>query len=157
MTGAYDEAHDDDLGEGSDSARGASDRHRGTSPRQEVTSRSRGARNRAERPAPIRPADVRRGRRRSRRLHHRPRRSVVQPAPSSRVRPLTVRTLVDTGPLVALLNRRDRYHRWAVAQVAEERVPLWTCEAVITEACFLLRGSRGGTTAIWELLEREAV
>jgi hypothetical protein len=27
-------------------------------------------------------------------------------------------TLVDTGPLVAFLNRRDLYHRWAVDTMA---------------------------------------
>src|SRR5205823_1071648 len=53
--------------------------------------------------------------------------------------------------------RRDRYHRWATSQLAEETTPLLACEAVISEACFLVRRSRGGSRAGLELLERRAV
>lgn len=53
------------------------------------------------------------------------------------------RTLVDTGPLVAYLNRRDRWHRWVVGQMAALSPPLLTCEAVITEACSLIRRAGG--------------
>lgn len=53
-------------------------------------------------------------------------------------------TLVDTGPLAAFLNRRDKFHSWAVDRLAEARPPLLTCEAVLSEAAYLLRRSRGG-------------
>ena len=56
---------------------------------------------------------------------------------------------------MAFLNRRDRYHRWATSQLAEEPTPLSTCEAVIPEACS--RRSRGGSRAVPELLERGAM
>jgi uncharacterized protein len=46
--------------------------------------------------------------------------------------------LLDTGPLVALMDRRDRHHAWAEAQFAEILPPLLTCEAVLAEACFLV-------------------
>jgi len=46
--------------------------------------------------------------------------------------------LLDTGPLVALLDRRDQWHDWAVNRMKEVRLPWLTTEAVITEACFLL-------------------
>jgi predicted nucleic acid-binding protein len=46
--------------------------------------------------------------------------------------------LVDTGPLVALLNQRDQYHHWAVEQVKYLKPPFYTCEAVMTEVHFLL-------------------
>lgn len=65
--------------------------------------------------------------------------------------------LVDTGPLVAFLNRRDQYHQWATTQMARVTPPLLTCEAVISEACFLLRASRGGSVAVLDLLERGLV
>ena len=42
--------------------------------------------------------------------------------------------LLDTGPLVALLDRGDHYHRWTLEQMASLPSPLCTCEAVLTEA-----------------------
>jgi predicted nucleic acid-binding protein len=46
--------------------------------------------------------------------------------------------LADTGALVALLDRRERFHSWAVEQIRTIRPPLVTCEAVLAELCFLL-------------------
>lgn len=65
--------------------------------------------------------------------------------------------LLDAGPLVAFLNRRDRYHEWALAQWARAEPPFLTCEAVLAEACFLLRRSSGGTQAVMQLLARGIV
>jgi predicted nucleic acid-binding protein len=45
--------------------------------------------------------------------------------------------LLDTGPLIALIDRNDRHHAWAVAQFDQIVPPLLTCEAVLTEACYL--------------------
>ena len=47
-------------------------------------------------------------------------------------------TLLDTGPLVALLDRREQYHDWTVEKLRATDGVLWTCGAVISEACFLL-------------------
>ena len=66
-------------------------------------------------------------------------------------------TLIDTGPLVAFLNRRDRYHRWATTRLAELPTPLLTCEAVVSETCFLLRHARDGSRAVLDLLSRGAL
>jgi len=65
--------------------------------------------------------------------------------------------IVDTGPLVALLNGRDRYHTWAREMFDAATPPLATCEAVISEACFLLRGIKGGSQAVFGLLERGVI
>ncbi|OHE88851.1 MAG: pilus assembly protein [Verrucomicrobia bacterium RIFCSPLOWO2_12_FULL_64_8] len=46
--------------------------------------------------------------------------------------------LADTGALVALLDRRERFHSWAVEQTRSLQPPLLTCDAVIAELCFLL-------------------
>jgi len=67
------------------------------------------------------------------------------------------RVIVDTGPLVALVDRRDRYHEWASAQLGPAATPLLTCEPVLTEACFLLSALRGGSEAVLELVSRGAV
>ena len=42
--------------------------------------------------------------------------------------------ILDTGVLVAILDRSDDYHNWAVAQWENIEKPLWTCDAVISEA-----------------------
>jgi predicted nucleic acid-binding protein len=62
--------------------------------------------------------------------------------------------LADTGPIVAFLNRRDRHHAWAVETLAELRPPLLTCEAVISEAAYLVRGLPGGGERVVELVRR---
>ncbi len=50
--------------------------------------------------------------------------------------------LVDTGPIVAYLDRRDRYHRWSLSQFSRLPAPYKTCEAVCVEAVHIL--SRAG-------------
>ena len=49
--------------------------------------------------------------------------------------------LLDTGPLVALLDKRDQWHTWAIGRMKQVRLPWLTTEAVITESCFLLATS----------------
>jgi len=67
------------------------------------------------------------------------------------------RVILDTGPLVALINARDRFHEWSKMQWADMEPPLLTCEAVISEACFLLRNTGGGSGTVLELLERNVL
>lgn len=67
------------------------------------------------------------------------------------------RVLVDTGPLVAFLNRADRYYKWAVDRAAAISPPLFTCEAVVSEACFLLRDIPNAPDALLELVKRKLV
>ncbi len=66
-------------------------------------------------------------------------------------------TLLDTGPLVALLNRRDAHHRWACEVLDSIEPPVQTCEAVLSEACFLVRELRGGPDAVLELVARDII
>ena len=58
--------------------------------------------------------------------------------------------LLDTGCIVALLDRSERFHRRCVEAVRDLPGPLITCEAVIAEACYLLRGIRGAPAAVLE-------
>ncbi len=65
--------------------------------------------------------------------------------------------IADTGPLVAFLNKRETHHAWAREQFELIRPPLVTCEAVISEACFLLRGIHRGVDNLMQLLARGVV
>jgi len=47
--------------------------------------------------------------------------------------------LLDSGPLVALLSRNDADHARARRLFAECVPPFRSCEAVVAEACFLMR------------------
>jgi len=67
------------------------------------------------------------------------------------------RVILDTSPLVALINKRDTYHEWAKQKWSMIKPPLLTCEAVITESFFLLRNIHGGQETIIKFLERKAV
>jgi len=65
--------------------------------------------------------------------------------------------ILDTGPLVAFLNSRDKCHEWVLAQWSSIDPPFLTCEAVISEACFLLRGWHNRGDLIFKLLERKVL
>jgi len=67
---------------------------------------------------------------------------------------VNVAAIADTGPLVALLNRRERHHDWAREQFGLVSPPALTCEAVLSEACFLLRDIHGGMDALMQLVKR---
>jgi predicted nucleic acid-binding protein len=67
------------------------------------------------------------------------------------------RTIVDTGPLVALLDRKDHYHAWVRKQLEAIDPPLETCEAVVSEAAFLLSHVQGGPQALLELVVKGLV
>lgn len=63
--------------------------------------------------------------------------------------------LIDTGPLVAFLNRRDRFHDWTATQWNQIAAPMFTCEAVISESCYLLSGIKSANDRVMQLLQRE--
>jgi predicted nucleic acid-binding protein len=65
--------------------------------------------------------------------------------------------ILDTGPLVALIDARDRDHQWSVAQWGQIEPPLLTCESVISEACFLLGQTQAGGAPVLEMIERRAI
>ena len=50
-----------------------------------------------------------------------------------------MKTILDTGPLVALMLAEDRWHDWAVETFKVVEPPLLTCEAVLAEAAYLTR------------------
>jgi predicted nucleic acid-binding protein len=62
--------------------------------------------------------------------------------------------LLDTGVIVALLDRSERHHARCRSMLAGLSGPLVTCEAVIAEACHLLRGIAGAGEAVLENVEK---
>ena len=62
--------------------------------------------------------------------------------------------ILDTGPLVGALDRDDQWHGWATARFAAIKQPALTCEAVISEACFLLRDVPEARQKVFTLIER---
>jgi predicted nucleic acid-binding protein len=58
--------------------------------------------------------------------------------------------LLDTGVIVALLDRSERLHEACAEAVQEIEAPLITCEAVIAESCYLLRNLAGAAEAVVE-------
>jgi predicted nucleic acid-binding protein len=65
--------------------------------------------------------------------------------------------LLDTGPLLSVLEPRLRHHAWAVEQWKRLRPPLLTCEPVLTEAAFLLKRESRDADALFAMLERGAI
>jgi predicted nucleic acid-binding protein len=61
--------------------------------------------------------------------------------------------LLDTGVIVALLDRSEKCHRRCVIALEALERPLVTCEAVIAESCYLVRGLPGAAEAILRNVE----
>ena len=60
--------------------------------------------------------------------------------------------MLDTGPLVALLNRREKLHKRVSTVLRQLPSPLLTVEPVLVEAMFLLRTVRGGSRAVLSMV-----
>lgn len=58
--------------------------------------------------------------------------------------------LLDTGVIIAVLDRREKRHAECVQIVSGLRQPMATCEAVITESCHLLENIPGASEVILE-------
>jgi len=64
--------------------------------------------------------------------------------------------ILDTSVLVALINRSDSNHIWAVQEWMQLKSPALTCEAVISETCFLLK-RKYLIEAVFEMIEIGAI
>lgn len=65
--------------------------------------------------------------------------------------------IIDTGIIVALLDRDDQHHAWAVEQLKQFTLPFYTCEAVLAESFFLLNRVPRGVSQLLQLLRRPNV
>jgi predicted nucleic acid-binding protein len=63
--------------------------------------------------------------------------------------------LLDSSVIVALLDKRERFHERCVRVLEELEQPLATCEAVISESCFLLRKTPNASDRILANVEEE--
>ena len=61
--------------------------------------------------------------------------------------------LADAGPLVAPLVRSDSQHEWSVEQTKHAPTTALTCDAVISEALFLLKRAKHNTDDLFALVE----
>lgn len=65
--------------------------------------------------------------------------------------------LIDTGAILAILDRTDRWHRACVDAFQQLRLPLLTSEAVLTELFHLVGDSRAEMEAAWSLVRTGAI
>jgi len=65
--------------------------------------------------------------------------------------------VVDTGPLVAFLDRAEQHHRWVAKRIEELDAPLLVCEPVLAEAMHLLARFPRAQDALFGLLENGAL
>ncbi len=70
---------------------------------------------------------------------------------------MDARGLADTGALLALLDRDDRWHESCAAAFAELRLPLATSAAVLAELFHLLGDHPADQKAAWGFLRSGAV
>lgn len=61
--------------------------------------------------------------------------------------------ILDTSPLVAFIDKGDNFHNWARETWKNLAIPLFTCEAVISEACFLLQRTHSGQDVVMSMFE----
>jgi len=66
-------------------------------------------------------------------------------------------SLLDTGPVVALLDRKDPRHEWVSPRFNCLQGRLVTTGAVVTEATFFLQDVRDGILRLFELLANPRV
>ncbi len=65
--------------------------------------------------------------------------------------------LIDTGAILALLDRDDQWHDACVAAIKDLRFPLVTSAAVLTELFHLVGHSKQETEAAWRFVRSGAV
>jgi uncharacterized protein len=64
------------------------------------------------------------------------------------------RWLTDTGPLIAYFDASDRHHAWSCEVFNLLTPPIFTCDAVVTEAFHMLRALPPARDRLLEMIER---
>ncbi len=70
-----------------------------------------------------------------------------------------MRYITDSGFLIALLDKSEQHHPWAVGVAGKMKPPFYTCEAVLTETSHLLRKSVGlqGVQYLFEFIRNGTI
>lgn len=64
------------------------------------------------------------------------------------------RVLLDTGPLVAILNAKDNHHQRCTRTLSQIQPPLLTSWPVLTEAAWLLRNNGNAVRGLFQASSR---
>jgi uncharacterized protein len=70
---------------------------------------------------------------------------------------MDVNALIDTGAILALLDRNDRWHELCKKAFRQMRLPLLTTQAVLTELFHLVGDSRADMEAAWKFVRSGAL
>jgi hypothetical protein len=70
---------------------------------------------------------------------------------------MAANALIDTGAILALLDRSDRWHEACVDAFRQLRLPLLTSEAVLTEVFHLVGDTRTEMEAAWKFVRSGAL
>ena len=65
--------------------------------------------------------------------------------------------IVDTGPLVAFLDRAEPFHGWSKDRIRQLDPPLLVCEPVLAEAMYLLAHLPSAQQTLFKYLENGAL
>ncbi|MDQ3129428.1 MAG: pilus assembly protein [Acidobacteriota bacterium] len=65
-----------------------------------------------------------------------------------------MKIIADAATIVALIDKRDGFHQWTAAQAANLPLPFLTCEAVISECCYLLHHIYQGEQTVLAYLKK---
>jgi predicted nucleic acid-binding protein len=65
--------------------------------------------------------------------------------------------IVDAGPIYAFLDRDEKHHNWTCTRFRQIRGPVLTCDAALSEVCYLLQRGGGKTDGLREILRRKVV
>jgi uncharacterized protein len=65
--------------------------------------------------------------------------------------------LIDTGAMLALVDRSDQWHEPCVEAYNRSRLPLLTTEAVLTEVFHLTHGDQRQIASVWTLIRSGAI
>jgi uncharacterized protein len=85
------------------------------------------------------------------------RRECAKPCGDVCVAAMSVSGLIDTGAILALLDRTDRWHEVCVDAFRQLRLPFVTSEAVLAELFHLVGDSRPEMEAAWKFVRSGAI